>query len=104
MPMPIYQTAHYEVTPEGVDDVKTAIVEFVRYVAANEPGTTMYAAWQSVDDPGKFVHLFEFADEHAHKTHGASDAVRAFEAVYQPVLSGGPVRFTDYRLVARNTD
>jgi quinol monooxygenase YgiN len=101
--MPIYQTAHYEVTNEGVDDVKKAIVGFVRYVAANEPGTTMYAAWQAEDDPTRFVHLFEFADEAAHEAHGASAAVRAFEAVYQPVLAAGPVRFTDYRLVARNT-
>ncbi len=102
--MPIYQTAHYQVAPEGVDDVRVAIAEFVRYVADNEPGTVMYAAWQAEDDPTKFVHLFEFADEAAHRAHGASDAVRAFEAVYQPVLAGGPVRFTDYRLVARNTD
>jgi hypothetical protein len=28
--------------------------------------------------------------------------MRAFEAVYQPVLADGPVRFTDYVLVARN--
>jgi quinol monooxygenase YgiN len=104
MPMPIYQTAHYEITPEGVADVKAAIAEFVRYVAANEPGTTMYASWQAKDDPTKFVHLFEFADDAAHKAHGASDAVRAFEAVYQPLLAAGPVRFTDYELVARNTD
>jgi quinol monooxygenase YgiN len=102
--MPIYQTAHYEIASQGVDDVKAAIEEFVRYVAQNEPGTTMYAAWQSVDDPTKFVHLFEFADDAAHRVHGSSDAVRAFEAVYQPVLVAGPVRFTDYQLVARNTD
>jgi len=101
--MPIYQTAHYEVTPDGVDDVKTAITEFVNYVAAREPGTTMYAAWQSEDDPTKFVHLFEFADEAAHRAHGSSKAVRTFESVYTPVLAAGPVRFTDYRLVARNT-
>ena len=54
-------------------------------------------------DPAKFVHLFEFADEDAHRTHGSSGAVRKFESVYVPVLADGPVRFTDYRLVARNT-
>ena len=102
--MPIYQTAHYQVTPDGVDDVKVAISEFVHYVAANEPGTTMYAAWQAKDDPTRFVHLFEFADAAAHETHGGSEAVRAFEAVYTPVLADGPVRFTDYELVTRNTD
>jgi quinol monooxygenase YgiN len=84
--------------------VRAAIVDFVHYVATNEPGTTMYAAWQSTDEPTKFVHLFEFADEEAHRAHGRSDAVHAFESVYVPLLAAGPVRFTNYDLVARNTD
>jgi len=100
--MPIYQTAHYEVAAAAVDDVVAAIKEFVAYVAANEPGTTVYAAWQQKDDPTKFVHLFEFADDAAHEAHGSSDAVRKFEAAYQPVLTAGPVRFTDYVVVATN--
>lgn len=100
--MPIYQTAHYQVNASAVDDVKAAIVEFVAYVAANEPGTTMYKAWQQADDPTKFVHLFEFADEAAHEAHGASDAVRQFESVYAPELAAGPVVFTDYVQLATN--
>lgn len=101
--MPIYQTAHYQVRASAVDKVKAAIAEFVAYVAQNEPGSTMYAAWQQEDDPTKFVHLFEFADEAAHQAHGKSDAVRQFEAVYVPELVGGPVVFTDYRLIATNS-
>ena len=100
--MPIYQTAHYQVRPEAVDKVRAAIVEFVDYVRHNEPGSRTYTAWQQKDDPTKFVHLFEFADEAAHETHGSSEAVRAFEAVYAPELVGGPVVFTDYVLVATN--
>jgi quinol monooxygenase YgiN len=87
----IFQTAHYQVNPAAVDKVKAAITEFVDYVASNEPGTRMYAAWQQADDPTRFVHLFEFADEAAHQAHGRSAAVRKFEAVYQPELAGGPV-------------
>ena len=100
--MPIYQTAHYQIQPTAVDKVKAAIEEFVDYVAANEPGTRVYTAWQQCDDPTRFVHLFEFADETAHEAHGASDAVRQFEAVYRPELVGGPVVFTDYAVVATN--
>jgi quinol monooxygenase YgiN len=100
--VPIYQTAHYQVKASAVDKVKAAIAEFVAYVAQNEPGSTMYTAWQQEDDPTKFVHLFEFADEAAHQAHGSSDAVRQFEAVYVPELVAGPVVFTDYRLVATN--
>ena len=100
--MPIYQTAHYEVRADAVDRVKAAITEFVRYVTDNEPGSRLYAAWQEVDDPTKFVHLFIFEDEAAHGAHGRSDAVAAFEAVYTPELTAGPVVFTDYHLVAAN--
>ena len=100
--MPIYQTAHYQVNASAVDKVKAAIAEFVKYVAANEPGSLMYTAWQQGDDPTKFVHLFEFADEAAHQAHGSSAAVRQFEAVYGPELVGGPVVFTDYVLIATN--
>jgi quinol monooxygenase YgiN len=101
--MPIYQTAQYQVRREAVDRVKSAITEFVRYVTENEPGTRLYAAWQELDDPTKFVHLFIFEDETAHQTHGGSAAVAEFEAVYRPELTAGPVVFTDYQQVARNT-
>jgi quinol monooxygenase YgiN len=100
--VPIYQTAHYQVQPEAVDKVKAAIAEFVDYVSKNEPGSVMYTAWQQKDDPTRFVHLFEFADEAAHEAHGSSDAVRQFEAVYGPELVGGPVVFTDYLQIATN--
>jgi quinol monooxygenase YgiN len=100
--MPIYQTAHYQVRPEAVDSVKAAIETFVRYVAEQEPGSRLYAAWQQADDPTRFVHLFIFQDEAAHQAHGQSEAVRQFEAVYTPVLVDGPVIFTDYHLVASN--
>ena len=100
--MPIYQTAHYQVKASAVDKVKAAIAEFVEYVAKNEPGSKTYTAWQQQDDPTKFVHLFEFADESAHQAHGTSDAVRRFEAVYRPELVDGPVVFTDYLLIATN--
>ena len=100
--MPIFQTAHYQVKPEAVDRVSAAIDEFVAYVRANEPGTRMYVAWQSVDDPTKFVHLFEFTDQAAQDIHGRSDSVHKFESVYGPELVDGPVRFTDYRQRATN--
>lgn len=102
--MPIYQTAHYQVRASAVDKVKAAITEFVGYVAEHEPGSRMYTAWQSKDDPTRFVHLFEFADEAAHQAHGSSSAVRQFEAVYQPELTDGPVVFTDYVQIASNRD
>ena len=69
----------------------------------NEPGSRLYSAWQEVDDPTEFVHLFIFEDDAAHAAHGGSAAVKAFEAVYTRELTAGPVVFTDYHLVASNT-
>ena len=100
--MRIYQTAHYQVRAEAVDRVRAAIAEFVAYVADSEPNSRLYAAWQEVDDPTKFVHLFIFENEAAHEAHGRSAAVKKFESVYTPELTGGPVVFTDYRVVASN--
>jgi len=100
--MPIYQTAQYQVSAQGIDKVKAAIEEFVVYVKANEPGTQMYAAWQMQDDPTRFIHLFIFRDEAAHTIHSESEAVRHFEEIYTPYLVGGPVVFTDFNLVAAN--
>jgi quinol monooxygenase YgiN len=101
--MPIYQTAHYQVERTALDDVRKAIEQFVRYVKDNEPGTRLYSSWQQDDDPTKFMHLFIFEDEEAHKVHGNSEGVRRFESVYSPQLVGGKVVFTDYKLVATNT-
>jgi quinol monooxygenase YgiN len=100
--MAIYQTATYQVKPQAVEKVKRAIVEFVQYVRANEPGTQMYVAWQQQTDPTRFIHLFIFKDSAAQTIHSESDAVKRFEAVYSPELVGGDVVFTDYGLVATN--
>ena len=100
--MAIYQTAQYQVEGTALDEVKAAIVDFVEYVRANEPGTKLYAAWQQVDDPTRFVHLFIFEDEAAQDAHSRSAAVRAFESSYSPHLVGGPVVFTDHVLIADN--
>jgi quinol monooxygenase YgiN len=100
--MAIYQTAEYQLSPEGVDAVKRAITEFVDYVRANEPGTQMYKAWQRQDDPTRFLHLFTFESEAAQAIHSESAAVQRFEATYRPYLVGGDVVFTDFALIASN--
>jgi quinol monooxygenase YgiN len=100
--MPVYTIAEYKVKAQAVDKVKKAIEDFVRYVKANEPRTAMYTAWQQQDDPTRFVHLFIFEDEAAHEAHGKSAAVKRFESIYGPELTGGPVKFTDFNQVATN--
>lgn len=96
----LHQLAEYRVKPTSVDRVKRAIDEFVDYVRAHEPGTRVYAAWQSQDDPTRFVHIFIFEDEAAQQAHSESAAVKKFEATYGPELVSDGVTFTDYDLVA----
>ena len=98
--MPIFQLAHYQVNASAVEKVKQAIAEFVDYIAANEPGTEVYLAWQQQDDPTRFVHVFKFADEAAQTIHSQSEQVRRFEAVYTPELVSHGVDFVDYTCVA----
>ena len=100
--MPIYQTAEYQVSAAGLDAVRRAIIEFVDYVRASEPGTQMYAAWERQDEPTRFTHLFVFADDEAQRIHSESAAVARFEAAYRQHLVGGDVVFTDFDLVASN--
>jgi len=102
--MPIQTIADYGVRPEGVDQVKRAIEEFVPYVKAHEPGTRMYLAWQHEKDPTRFVHFFIFENEAAQLAHSQSEAVRRFEAAYRPWLTGGEVVFTDYNAIATNQE
>ena len=102
--MPIYTIAEYRVKKSGVEKVKRAIEEFLRYIRAREPGTRVYAAWQQKDDPTRFVHVFIFEDKAAHTAHASSEAVKRFEAAYKPELDGGHVVFTDYVNVASKPD
>jgi quinol monooxygenase YgiN len=102
--LPIYTIANYRVKTSGVDEVKSAIEEFVPYIRDNEPGTRLYEAWQQADDPTRFEHFFIFEDEASRGIHSKSTAVKRFEAAYRPELVGGDVTFTDYHRIATNQD
>ncbi len=102
--MALYQTGGYRVKASGVEKVRMAIQAFVPHVQEHEPGTEMYLAWQQRSDPTRFLHFFIFKDAEAQHHHGQSDAVKQFQSVYAPELSGGNVVFTDYEMVAGKRD
>ena len=99
--MPIHMIAEYRVRPDAVDPSLEAIRRFVEAVAAQEPGTRHYVAWQDERDPVHFVHHFVFEDEAAEQRHRDSEAVKTFTAVLYPATVNG-VHFTRYREVASN--
>lgn len=86
--------------PTGIERTKQAIGEFLPHIRANEPGTQVYAAWQDQSDLSRFVHIFIFENEAAHRAHASSEAVKRFEAAYGPELDGVPVKFTDFNNIA----
>jgi len=97
----IRQLAYYEVHPEAIGQVLSAIKEFVAYIRRNEPGTLRYEVWQEPENPTRFVHIFVFRDAKANQVHSESTAVKKFSGILYPQCLE-PVKFIDYQQVASN--
>jgi quinol monooxygenase YgiN len=87
-PGEIHELARYEVRPEALDEVISAIHEFVAYVRENEAGALRYEVWQESQHPTCFVHLFV--------SHEQSAAVKKCSGILYPKCLA-PVEFTEYR-------
>jgi quinol monooxygenase YgiN len=97
----IHELARYEVRPEAIDQVLSAIHEFVDYVRTHEPGALRYEVWQEAKRPTRFIHLFVWKDEEANRIHGESAAVKKFAGILYPNCLA-PVEFVKYRQVDAN--
>jgi|SRR5579864_7324032 len=97
--MPIYQTARFQVRPEGVERAAQANRAYVSYITGHEPGTLVYTVHQQKEDPTRFLNLMVFQDEVAREQHRSSEGVRRFTEVLYPELLA-PVEFTEYTVVA----
>jgi quinol monooxygenase YgiN len=97
--MPIYQTARFQVRPEGLARCEAAIRDFIDYVRSREPGTLLYISLQDAGDPTNFLHYFIFQDEEARDEHANSEAVKRFTGVLYPETLA-PVEFTEYTVFA----
>lgn len=97
----IRELARYQVRREALPRCLAAIEEFVAYVRASEPGTVRYDVWQEQGDPTRFVHIFTFRDDAAHRRHSESAEVKRFAAVLYPACIA-PVEFVGYREIATN--
>lgn len=99
----IRQLARYQIRPGSLQICLAAIMNFVAYVRANEPGTLRYEVWQEQADPTRFVHIFVFRDAEADRIHSESAAVKEFAAILYPECLA-PVEFIDYHQVISNTE
>lgn len=100
-PGEVHELARYEVRPEALAEVLTAIHEFVAYVRANESGALRYEVWQESEHPTRFVHIFVWRDEEANRIHGESAAVKKFAGILYP-LCLAPVEFVEYKQIDAN--
>jgi quinol monooxygenase YgiN len=100
-PGEIHELARYEVRPDALDEVLSAIHEFVEYVRTHEPGALRYEVWQEAAHPTRFVHIFVWRDEEANRIHGESAAVKRFAGILYPKCLA-PVEFIEYRQVDAN--
>ena len=98
--MSIYKTAHFQVKAAALAVCQQAVREFIAYVQANEPGTSLYLALQEQEDPTRFLHYFIFDDAEAEERHRTSDGVKRFTATLYPELESGRVMFVDHMLLA----
>lgn len=97
--MSIHMTARFCVRPNALDESKQAIIEFIDYVKANEPGTQLYASLNETDDETSFLHYFIFDDENSRNIHRNSEGVLFFTKQLYPCLIGD-VKFTTFHLFA----
>src|SRR6516225_9850371 len=100
-PGEIHELARYEVQAGALDEVLTAISEFVAYVRAYEAGALRYEVWQEKDHPTRFVHIFVWKDEAANRIHGESAAVKKFARTLYPKCLA-PVEFIAYEQIDAN--
>lgn len=100
-PGEIHELARYEVRADALEEVISAIHEFVAYVRESEAGALRYEVWQESEHPTRFVHLFVWRDEEANRLHGESLAVKKFAGILYPKCLA-PVEFTEYRQLDAN--
>ena len=101
--MPLHVTARYKIKPEAVEQCLNAILEFVAFVADNEPETRLYVSLQDSEDETSFLHYFIFEDDAAQERHSHSQAVKRFTDLLYP-QTVAPVEFTRYNVVASTAD
>jgi quinol monooxygenase YgiN len=94
--MTITMTARFQVRPDGLEEARQAIREFIDYIRENEPRTRIYTSVHETGDETRFLHYFIFEDAAAMQVHRDSEGVKTFTGILYPLLVDG-VQFTEYQ-------
>jgi uncharacterized iron-regulated membrane protein len=93
----IRRIARYVVKESEIDNVRSAIEEFIAAIKEYEPETVCHA-YQAVDDLS-FVHVMAFPDAEAERSHSIAPYTGTFLTDLYPRCDETPV-FTDLVLVS----
>lgn len=92
----IIKLVNYQVYPDKLKIVQTAVRKFVKEVLKNED-ETFYQAFQKKDS-FEFVHIMKFKNTQAEKTHANALYTREFADILYPNCTIQPV-FDDLKKV-----
>lgn len=87
----ITRVLRYEVRKEAVPDALAATKAFVDEVARKEGGTASYKAYQSKENPGRFLHVMVFRVASAEQYHQGTAWHKKFQAAIGPLCTSPPV-------------
>jgi quinol monooxygenase YgiN len=79
----------YRVLDDKVDEVKTAVAEFVTTVKEKEPKTLYYEVFQGQGDV-MFFHIMTFEDGVAEQSHRQTPHMKVFEQKLYPCCEEEP--------------
>lgn len=85
--------AEFKVRSDKLEEALGVIREFVAAIQANEPGVERYDSFQLADGT-RFVHLMEFVDKAAERSHREAPHTLTFVRELYPLCEVEPT-FTD---------
>ena len=78
----IRKLANYRIDPESLEEVESAIEDFVSAIGREEP-ETIYEAYRIADDVS-FIHLMAFPNREAERAHQVAPYTKRFVDILYP--------------------
>lgn len=91
----IYKKVEYKVHPQKLEEVKQAILAFLKEIKQAER-FTRYEIFETGDE-GEFVHFMQFQDEESEQHHRNADYTLKFIKIIYPACINAPEFIDLYR-------
>jgi len=91
----------FKVKREHIDEAKKIIIEFIKQIKEQEPGTLFYRCFQEKSDDSSFVHVMTFRNEEDEEIHRHTKYVKNFINRLYPICEKEP-EFSELNLICSN--